>query len=149
MSDTSTETTKKNDGDAAKKSAAMTVKIINTSARPIPILGQGGFNLKPGVNTVNAAKWKELSEGEGEKKPHPLIVGLLADGTLSPAGEGETLEGMSDLDAFIAIQAATDADQLAGWLKAEKRPRLREAIEAQIKKVNAATAKVKDATKTK
>jgi hypothetical protein len=132
-----------------KAPAPRVVKITNHAARPVVIVGRHAMNLKPGVNTVDAAKWYAIKGNPKGYKPIAALLLAGRDGGLTESGEGESLDGLSEIDAYITVQAATDLDQLKKWHETETRQRIRQAIIDQAKKVDEAAKKIAAKTKAK
>ena len=116
---------------------AKTIVVENTESRVISI---GGVELKPdhqwkdtllpGVNEVDEEAWKKALAV-------PAVRALVKEGKLKPEpGKRADATALEDVDDALSLIAKTvDRSLLEAWARREKRPQVRDAIEAQLKAI--------------
>lgn len=129
--------------------------LTRTIGIPLDDQSQSFLTILPGVNTIPDETWKkvkndkniqfkldseDLQEILGEEKAAAMITDPnTGKQVLAPVGAPETdlevLLHMKDAKAIKLAQATGSRELLNEWLAAEKRPKVKAAVEAQLREI--------------
>lgn len=105
--------------------------INNTEVR---LIGFEEIVLMPGANEVEDSMW-------GKMEKHPTIKSFIDEGILVVVASDKKHQNLSSLspkEALDLVKSSSSKEILSKFLKDEKRPAVKKAIEEQLSKIDAA-----------